>query len=169
MKKVITVCLLLVSLLVGGLTADAKTTKKKSKAKSNSSVICKFKYYDDTISLLSNGGIKGTSRDKCEYTGSYVKLKGGYHVTLGWGCPDNAHGCSELLIVGDYIYIIGGGTTSDTIHDFTYNPSDKTVTVINTSGMSDREFMEYNHLSSMTVPLSHYEKFGKVTWIKKKP
>ena len=33
MKKVITICLLIVALLTGGMIAEAKTTKKKSKAK----------------------------------------------------------------------------------------------------------------------------------------
>lgn len=32
MKKVITVCLVIITLFVGGMTVDAKTTKKKSKA-----------------------------------------------------------------------------------------------------------------------------------------
>ena len=36
MKKVITICLLVVTLLVGGMTMDAKTTKKKSSKTSSS-------------------------------------------------------------------------------------------------------------------------------------
>ena len=37
MKKVITICILVVTFLVGGMTMEAKTTKKKSKAKSSRS------------------------------------------------------------------------------------------------------------------------------------
>ena len=33
MKKVITICLMVVTLLVGGMTVEAKTTKKKGKAR----------------------------------------------------------------------------------------------------------------------------------------
>ena len=36
MKKVITICLIAVSLLVGGITMEAKTAKKKAKAKTSS-------------------------------------------------------------------------------------------------------------------------------------
>ena len=36
MKKVITICLLVVTLLVGGMTMDAKTSKKKSSKSSSS-------------------------------------------------------------------------------------------------------------------------------------
>ena len=165
MKKVITICLLVVVILIGGMTMEAKTTKK-AKTKSNSTVIGKFKYYDDTISLLSNGRIKSSSK---EIDGFYAKIKGAYKVTLTPTSDYYGHWLYEWLIVGDNIYIIGGGNTNETIHDFTFNPSDNSVTIINTSDMSDREFMKYNSLPSMTVPLSHFEKFGKVTWIKKKP
>ena len=172
MKKVITICLLVITLLAGGMTAEAKTTKKKSKTKSNSSAICKFKYYDATVgesrykvtfSLLPNGKVKSTK--KC-ISGVYNKLKGAYHVTLdtdGDKCGDS---CWEDLIVGNYIYSIGGGTGDDTIHEFTFNPSDNTVTIINSSDMSDREFMKWNNLPSLKVPLSHFEKVGTVTWMK---
>ena len=37
MKRVITICLLVVSIFVGGMTVDAKTTKKKGKAKTSQS------------------------------------------------------------------------------------------------------------------------------------
>lgn len=176
MKKIMTISLLVVTLLAGGMTANAqsKINRKKAKAKNNSPVICKFKYHDAkpgdvrynvTFSLLSNGKIKTTS--KC-LTGTYKKLKGAYKVTLDTGpytsCGD---ACWEDLIVGNYVYSIGGGTDGDTIHDFTFNPSNNTVTVINSSyDTSDREFMELNKLPSLTVPLSHFEKVGKVTGTK---
>ena len=38
MKNVIAVCLLLISILAGGMTLDAKTTKKKSSSSTSSSV-----------------------------------------------------------------------------------------------------------------------------------
>ena len=41
MKKVITICLLVISLLVGGTTVDAKTTKKKGKARTTQSASSK--------------------------------------------------------------------------------------------------------------------------------
>lgn len=161
---------MVLTFIFGVSTSEAKTTKKKSKAKSTSSVICSFKYNDSasgdsrykvTFSLLSNGKVKATS--KC-FTGNFVKLKGAYKVTLeDVYCGDS---CWEDLIVGDYVYSIGGGTDGDTVHDFTFNPSDKTVTIINTSDMSDREFKEWNNLPLLTLPLSHFERVGKVTWTK---
>lgn len=39
MKKVITICLLVITLLVGGMSLDAKTTKKKSKARTSLTVL----------------------------------------------------------------------------------------------------------------------------------
>lgn len=37
MKKIITICLLVITLLAGGMTAEAKTTKKKGKARTTQS------------------------------------------------------------------------------------------------------------------------------------
>ena len=31
---------------------------------------------------------------------------------------------------------------------------------------NEKEFLEYNELPSLTVPLAHFEKVGKVTWMK---
>ena len=170
MKKLITICLLVVTMLVGGMTVDAKTTKKKSKAKSNSSAICKFKFdnvtkgdsrYNVSFSLLSNGKVKAT---KNGFIGNFKKLKGAYKVTIDEVLEGDS--CWEVLFVGDYVYSIGGGTDGDTVHDFTFNPSGNTVTIINSSDMSDREFKELNKLPSLTLPLSHFKRVGKVTWMK---
>ncbi|MCH5223258.1 MAG: hypothetical protein J1E82_04390 [Muribaculaceae bacterium] len=35
MKKIFTICLLIITLLTGGMTMDAKTAKKKAKARSS--------------------------------------------------------------------------------------------------------------------------------------
>ena len=53
MKKLLTICLLVVTLLVGGMTVDAKTTKKKS-SKSSSSA----SWNDDipSATLIINNG-----------------------------------------------------------------------------------------------------------------
>ena len=172
MKKIVTILMLVGAILGGGMTLDAKTTKKKAKTKSHSTVIGKFEYTTDiygskaTISLLSNGKIKCT--DQC-IGGDYEKIKGAYKVYLSPG----DYGCGvwyfSLLIVGDNVYYIGGGSTLYDIVDYTFNPSDNTVTRINNSFESDREYMEYHDLPSMTSPLSYFKKEGKVTWIKKKP
>ena len=117
-----------------------------------------------SFSLLSNGKVKATK--KC-FIGKYVKLNGAYKVTLDTdGSNYCGDGCWEVLIVGNYVYSIGGGTDADTIHDFTFNPSDNKVTIINSSGMSNREFMQWNNLPSLTLPLSHFEKVGTAAWMK---
>ena len=172
MKKIITIALLVVTLLVGGMTVDAKTTKKKAKTKSHSTVIGKFEYTTDiygskaTISLLSNGNIKCTN--KC-IGGSYEKITGAYKIFLFPNGVDCGHWCEICLIVGDYAYAIGGGFYEKAIVDCTFNPKDKTVRVMGSDGVSDRELMEFHELPSLTLPLSYFEKVGKVTWIKKKP
>ena len=57
MKKVITICLLVVTLLVGGMTMDAKTTKKKGKARtaqtSSSNINNLLDQYESAVDILS--------------------------------------------------------------------------------------------------------------------
>ena len=78
MKKVITIALLVVTLLAGGMTMEAKTTKKKTKhSSSNTSVIGKYTYEGLSYQLLSNGKIK--TNDKC-ITGRYTKKNGYYDI-----------------------------------------------------------------------------------------
>ena len=174
MRKLITICILVVTLLADGMTMEAKTTKKKGKTKNNSSVICKLKYNDTnpnsdshnlTVSLLNNGKIKTSS--KC-LRGNYEKLSGAYKINI-YSAPYSYCGDTmwQDLIVGDEVYSIGGGTDGDCIHEFTFDPSNNSVTIINSSyDLTDKEFMEFNDLPSLTVPLSHFEKVGKVTWMK---
>lgn len=55
MRKVITISLLLVSLLVGGMAMDAKTTKKKSKVKttlSTSNIDSLLNQYERAVDIL---------------------------------------------------------------------------------------------------------------------
>ena len=64
MKKIITVCLLIVTLLIGGMTMEAKTTKKKAKAKTTQisnisnpaghTYKCKFPDFSFTLVFNSN-------------------------------------------------------------------------------------------------------------------
>lgn len=47
MKKAITICLLVITLLAGGMTMDAKTTKKKGKAKARTTQTTSSKWNGD--------------------------------------------------------------------------------------------------------------------------
>ena len=66
MKKAITICLLVVTLLMGGMTMDAKTTKKKTKARTTQS---------------SKSGTDGAS--KLNY-GTFFSGKGGIEFRNIW-------------------------------------------------------------------------------------
>ena len=59
MKRVITICLLVVSIFVGGMTVDAKTTKKKGKARttqttSSSKINKLLNEYEEAVDILSS-------------------------------------------------------------------------------------------------------------------
>ena len=59
MKRVITICLLVVSIFVGGMNVDSKTTKKKNKAKttrttSSSKINKLLNEYEEAIDILSS-------------------------------------------------------------------------------------------------------------------
>lgn len=51
MKKIITICFLALVMIAGGISTDAKTTKKKSAAKATSSVRVDMDDYGDPIIL----------------------------------------------------------------------------------------------------------------------
>ena len=77
MKKVITICLLIVTLLAGGMTMEAKTTKKKSSKKSSQTVakaqllsndVCRY-FTFSSKGTYNWGGNDGSSCD----SGPYVK------------------------------------------------------------------------------------------------
>ena len=56
MKKVITICLMIITLLIGGMTAEAKTTQKNTKAKTiqtASNINSLLNKYEDAVDILS--------------------------------------------------------------------------------------------------------------------
>ena len=105
MKKLITILTLVAALIAGGISAEAKTTRK-SKAKTSqtasSKAIAKFTYHGTTYTMLAGGKIKSTN--KYAY-GVYEKRDNGayYHVTLLYKIGD---GYTFCLIVGDSLYYI---------------------------------------------------------------
>lgn len=167
MKQFTILISLIFVLLTGSVSIEAKTAKKKTNKGSSAKVIGKFTDGGSaTFTMYSNGKIKST--DKCIY-GSYEKGAGGsfYSVYLDTTGSDYCGDASWVyMIVGTNVYAIGGGTDGFGIEEFTYNASKKTVTIYNTSGLSDREFMQENGLQSLTVPLSDFEKLGTVKWSK---
>ena len=167
MKRITILFSLIFVLLIGSVSIEAKSSKKKSSKGSSATVIGKFTNGSSaTFTMYSNGKIKST--DKCIY-GSYKKEGGGSFYTVYLDTTGSAY-CGDAswvyMIVGTSVYAMGGGTDGFGIEEFTYNPSKKTVTVYNTSGLSDMEFMQENGLSSLTVPLSDFEKIGSVRWSK---
>lgn len=167
MKKVITICLLVVSLFLGGMTMESKTTKKKSKALNSSSAIIGKIIVDEwnTYNLLANGKL---TKDRVpEITGSYQKLNDEkcYRVEKKIGTSGD-YDSSIFLIVDNNAYIIVNNGGEGKINQFSYDRKNNLVTIINDSGSSDEDFMEWNDLHSLTMPLSHFEKFATVKWIK---
>lgn len=82
MKKLITICLLVITLLVGGMTADAKTSKKKSSSSASSSV--KFgQLYDGYPDI---GGHT--------YTGTLQ----GYKLTVKFGPYSSSNGIVDIKV-----------------------------------------------------------------------
>ena len=164
MKKVITICLLVVTLLAGGMTMDAKTTKKKSKTRttktvgSNVAIAGKFTAYDHIYTLLANGKIKSP---KGRIIGKYEKKDNGSYYEI-----DMSEGDWYVIymIVGNKVYAVGGGTDGIGIEEFSYNTSDNTVSVVNTTDLDDKEFLEYNEISSLRAPLSEFNEIGTVKW-----
>ena len=172
MKKIITILMLVAVILVGGMTANAKTTRKKhtQKAKSNSSVIGHFKDTELglTVSLLANGKIKTSS--KC-WSGSFEKRNQGEYYIV-WLGSDGRGNCSDgsviLLIVDNNVYDIDSGSDEYVIWDFIYN-SDKNSIIVDIGTMDYNEWVDNNSwkgISSTTIPLSFFHKVGKITWTK---
>ena len=92
MKKIIKICLLIAIFIAGGMTMDAKTTIKKTKAKttrnSNSSFTKKYKGnigpYDVTVTLTFydedyDSHVRSTN---WKVKGSYIYTKAGNKLTL---------------------------------------------------------------------------------------
>lgn len=167
MKRTIILISFIFGLLMGGVSVEAKTTTKKRSKGNSAKIIGKFTDGSKaTYTMYSNGKIKST--DKCIY-GSFEKKGGGSFYSVYLDTTGSAY-CGDAswvyMIVGNSVYAVGGGTDGFGIEEFTYNPSNKTVTVYNESELSNYEFMRYNDLPSMTVPLSHFEKIGSVKWVK---
>lgn len=104
MKRVITICFLVATLLVGGMTMEAKTTKKKSTKKSSQTVA--------KAQLLSN--------DVCSYF--TFSSKGTYN----WGGNGGSSCDSGPYILDGDVYILVSGRSGayvlidDEMYDITY-------------------------------------------------
>lgn len=165
MKRTLTLIMLIAAILLGGATVDAKTsTQKKSKKRttktvgSNVAIVGKFTAYDYIYTLLVNGKIKSP---KGRIIGKYEKKDNGsyYEIELSEG-----DWYVIYMIVGNKVYAVGGGTDGMGIEKFSYNPSDNTVSVVNTTDFDDKEFLEYNEISSLRAPLSEFNEIGTVKW-----
>lgn len=178
MKKVIIYMILVTVILISGVAVDAKTTKQRQSKTSSSSVVAiadmPEQYSIKKISLLSNGTIKADT--KC-FKGTYDKIEGGkyyiinvctnYDYTDSHPNADCGDGCLYYLIIGNSIYYIDGGSEGYEISDFTYNDSNKTIKV-NVDPEDVEDWLDHNdyRFTSLEIPLSKFEKIGKVTWFK---
>lgn len=171
MKKLFLICSLLMAILLGGFSVEAKTTKKKKSKTSSSKIIGKFKEKnsDLTVFLHSNGRV--TTTNKC-YTGEYEKKDGGQYYTLYYGSGGEGN-CGEgevnLLITGQSVYYIDSDHP-DAIYNFIYYPNKECIKVIlDESYQNEKDWLEeneYRGFTSLEIPLSKFEKIGTVTWIK---
>ena len=159
MKKAITILMLIAAIMVGAATADAKTTKKKSKAKTSSAI---GYFYDEgnKCTLLSNG------RVQCSYrgtSGKYQKRDGGKYY---WIEISNDSGAYYYLLTGSDAYLIDSGSAG-MISDFSYDPATRNVKITEVDGeriYSLAQLQEYFNYNSLSQPLSSFRYIGKVTW-----
>ena len=112
MKKVITICLLSVALLTGGMSMDAKTTNKKSKSKARTSIsttkTSHSKKKDNTFSVAGH---------KYEYGLSF-------NYSKSWTFNKNGTGSM-------YHYLVLLGKTDSGTEDFKWSQSGKDVFINN--------------------------------------
>lgn len=76
MKKLITICLLVVSLIIGGMTLEAKTTKKKSRARTTQTTKRKL-YKIEGNRIVTTGPTRIVVEfytDWCKYCPPYAKV-----------------------------------------------------------------------------------------------
>lgn len=165
MKRLSIIVMLISFLLLGSITIDAKTsTQKKSKTRttktvgSNVAIVGKFTAHDRIYTMLANGKIKSP---KGRIIGKYEKKGDGSYYEI---VMDEGDWYVIYMIVGNKVYAVGGGTDGIGIEDFSYNPSDNTVSVVNTTDLDDKEFLEYNEISSLRAPLSEFNEIGTVKW-----
>ena len=140
MKKLATILMLVAAIMLGGMTIDAKTTKKKGKArttqtskKSSAKLFCKFRH-DHYGSLTVYKKANGNYFVK-EDTGSFhaVFSNGAYLIDYS---PYVAHGSGLIgVIYGNKFYEIAN-TMYDPenygdIERGSFNPSNMTLTYVN--------------------------------------
>lgn len=170
MKKVSYLFILIVTLLISGVSVDAKTTKKKSKS-SSSRIIGKFKVQDSDLTVFLHANGKVTTTDKCD-KGAYEKKDEGKYYTLYYGSGgqgDCGEGEVNYLITGNDVYYIDSDHTG-AIYNFIYYPNKEIIKVIlDDSFQNEKEWLEENEdrgFTSLEIPLSKFEKIGTMTWIK---
>lgn len=174
MKKLITICLVMISLAFTGMAAQkaySSKTKGKRHKTTSSRVIGHFKAkFDDlTVYLHSNG--KVTTSKKC-YRGGFKKKDGGKYYTLYYssgGGGDCGEGELVYLITGNEVYYIDGGS-ENVINDFTYNPDKRCIKVnLDPTYQTEREWLQenaYRGFTSLEIPLSKFDREGTITWTK---
>lgn len=167
MKKLIAGCFLIVFLLGGGIGMEAKT-KKKSKARTSittktTKVIGTFTYENSysykgvKCKLLANGKIN--TSDRC-WKGRYDKIGTDVYKLWFWGtCGDDGE---IVLIVGDDVYSLYGGT--DMSFDYDYEPNTKIVIILDYKGMPADEIARFCDFPSASIPLSYFDKIGTINW-----
>lgn len=81
MKKILTICLLAVAVLAGSMSMDAKTTKKKSKAKTTRSVSTQWNGDIPSASIIEQFFMTGLSEaQKSKYRSQFIDH--GYHLKI---------------------------------------------------------------------------------------
>lgn len=136
MKKVIIICLLVVTLLVGGMTIDAKTTKRASKAKTTQTkqspnVMGKVKVDNMTYNIMKNVTIVNPADRRSKMQPGWWKESNGAYVL----CDNFAsHGESFLgVIYNGTFYMINRYPEMQWVYFdgkpyVSFNASNKTVT-----------------------------------------
>lgn len=136
MKKLLTILMLVVATLVGGMTVEAKTTKRASKAKTTQTkqsvnVMGKVKVDHTTYNIMKNGTIiNPADRSSKEYPGWWKESDGAYIL-----CDNYAsHGASFLgVIYNGTFYMIDRSMEMQWVYFdgkpyVSFNASNKTVT-----------------------------------------
>lgn len=171
MKKVIALCFLLIALLVGGLTVEAKSTKKKSKVKTTKTTksripngaFAMFKIWQDQKLYLTQDG-----KVKCDnkwWAGEFIESNDAYILLIEHDIYSNA-GMVGVIYNNTFYIVINNSYYPldfweyywDHPHDLqdcvSFNPESKTITYKTNYGSKSE--------SLSSVPAS--DRF-KVTWL----
>lgn len=97
MKKVITICLLAVSLLVGGITTEAKTAKKKAKAKTSQTSSSQWNGDIPSGTILYNTFFNGKASS---YKSQFINH--GYTVNEEYGSIESVSKDGVCEIISDF-------------------------------------------------------------------